>query len=149
MFCRVGQSGLFGREGEAICSLWEKGQTEKGERTGTDFLCFFSRSWLRLCRPSRWSLVSCSSAVIFWHFFFSCCTERCTSSLSVCRSAICSVQTNTRAFLLFLYDSSMHIIRFVYLSVAAKQLDLKSAICKNWPPFFEFILPTATYYRRC
>lgn len=74
-----------------------------GELGKTDFLCFFSRSWLRLCSPSRWSLVSCSSAVNFWHFFFSCCTVRCTSSLSVCKSPSCSVhnpahkhmQTNT------------------------------------------------------
>lgn len=56
----------------------------------TDFLCFFSRSWLRLCWPSRWSLVSCSSAVARWAFFFSCWMFLWYSSLSACRSLICT-----------------------------------------------------------
>lgn len=75
-------------------SVWWTDRTNNSQ-SETDFLCFFSRSWLRLCRPSRCSLVSCSSAVNFWHFFFSCCTERCTSSLSVCASASCRHACNT------------------------------------------------------
>lgn len=91
---------------------------ENSRQAATDFLCFFSRSWLRLCRPSRYSLVSCSSAVSFWHFFFNCCTERCTSSLSVCRSASCSIHTHTHTHTLFFHhDSSMDIFYcFVYVT---------------------------------
>lgn len=65
-------------------------------RVWTYFLCFFSRSWLRLCWPSRWSLVSCSSAVSRWVFFFSCWTFRCDSSLSACRSLICATTKHVR-----------------------------------------------------
>lgn len=56
----------------------------------THFLCFFSSSWLRLCWFSRCSLVSWSSAINLWHFFFACCTERWISSWSACRSVNCS-----------------------------------------------------------
>lgn len=63
----------------------------------TDFLCFFSRSWFRLCCPSRWSFVSCSSAVSRWVFFFSCWTFRWDSSLSSCSSLICTAQQKQQA----------------------------------------------------
>lgn len=56
---------------------------------GPHLRCFFSRSWLRPCCPSRCSLVSWSSAARRWHFFFSCCSARWLSSLSACRSASC------------------------------------------------------------
>lgn len=59
-------------------------------RMCTDFLCFFSRSWLRLCCPSKWSFVSCNSAVSRWVFFFSCWMLRWDSSLSSWSSLICT-----------------------------------------------------------
>lgn len=43
--------------------------------------------------------MSCSSAVSFLHFFFSCCTERCISSLSACTSASCRIHNHTHALL--------------------------------------------------
>lgn len=78
---------------------WKVRETEARAGRRTDFLCFFSRSWFLLCRPSRCSLVSCSSAVSFLHFFFSCCTERCISSLSACTSASCRIHNHTHALL--------------------------------------------------
>lgn len=43
--------------------------------------------------------MSCSSAVSFLHFFFTCCTERCISSLSACTSASCRTHNHTHALL--------------------------------------------------
>ena len=120
------------KEQYVLCNLclWKKGQTQtESETTETDFLCFFSRSWLRLCRPSRWSLVSCSSAVIFWHFFFSCCTERCTSSLSVCRSASCSVHTNTRKQTFIILSWQFNAYHYYYISARWANIEI-GFICR-------------------
>lgn len=62
--------------------------------------------------------MSCSSAVIFWHFFFSCCTERCTSSLSACSSANCGTHTQ----------------KHTHVSVAA-------TVTYVWTPLVCFYLP--------